>query len=129
MICDQKLNLIFSLSDSSKMVGNDFIIFKHGCGNDSTYHREQTWTRLSWGTPIPPFTVFSDKTRAKMAKPCDNFTFHHVEVEYAGDDSYTYKYETSSDKNVTEEDPEDDLIILKMRLLQFNISDESYKQG
>ena len=58
-----------------------------------------------------------------MSKPCDNFRFHHVEVEYVGDDSYTYKYEESDGKNVTEEDPEDgsNPIILKIRLL--NISD------
>ena len=128
---DQKLNLVLSLSDSSKMESNDFIIFKHGCGNDSTYHKERTWTRSTSYPLIPSnwHTVFSDKTKAKMAKPCDNFTFHHVEVEYVGDDSYTYKYEESDGKNVTEEDPEDgsNPIILKIRLL--NISDESSKQG
>ena len=127
MICDQKLNLIFSLSDSSKMVGNDFIIFKHGCGNDSTYQRGPTGSFTGWTHPFYSY-YWSDKTKAKMAKPCDNFTFHHVEVEYVGDDSYTYKYE-SDDKNVTEENPEDDPIIFKIRSSQLNISDESSKQG
>ena len=66
----------------------------------------------------PTFTGFSDKAKAKMAKPCDNFTFHHVEVEYVGDGSYTYKYEEAADENKTEEHPEDDSnpIIFKIRL-------------
>ena len=125
---DQKLNLVLSLSDSSKMEGNDFIIFKHGCGNDSTYHTG--WT----GWTDPTHTGFSDKAKAKMTKPCDDFTFHHVEVEYVGDESYTYKYEESDDENETEDHPEDDSnpIIFKIRLLRLNISDkhhESSQQG
>ena len=35
-------NDIFRLSESSKMEGNDFIIFKHGCGEDSTFFQNQT---------------------------------------------------------------------------------------
>ena len=105
------------------MEGNDFIIFKHGCGNDSTYPTE--W--IGWTNPT--FTGFSDTAKAKMAKPCDNFTFHHVEVEYVGDESYTYKYEEADDENETEEHPEDDSnpIIFKIRLLPLNNSDGSSK--
>ena len=128
MILDLKLKLVLSLSDSSKMEGNDFIIFKHGCGNDSTYHTG--WT----GWTDPTHTGFSNKAKSKMTKPCDDFTFHHVEVEYVGDESYTYKYEESDDENETEEHPEDDSnpIIFKIRLLRLNISNkhhESSKQG
>ena len=123
--CDSNycLKSIFSLSESTKMEGNDFIIFKHGCGNDSTYGKGWTgWTDHS-------DTGFSDEAKAKMEKPCENFTFYHVEVEYVGDESYTYKYYASDEETQTDKpSPEDDPIIFKIRSLQSNISDESSKQ-
>ena len=42
------------------MDGNDFIIFKHGCGNDSEYTMEEN-NRMS----------FSDESKTKMKKHCD----------------------------------------------------------
>ena len=117
-------NLIFSLSESTKMEGNDFIMFKHGCGDDSTYGKG--WT----GWTDPSNTGFSDEAKAKMEKPCENFTFYHVEVEYVGDESYTYKYEASDEETQTDKPPpEGDPIILKIRSSQSNNSNESSKQG
>ena len=105
------------------MEGNDFIIFKHGCGNDSTYSKKWNgWTDHS-------DTGFSDEAKAKMEKPCENFTFYHVEVEYVGDESYRYKYYASDEETDNDKpSPEDDPIIFKIRSSQSNHSDESSKQ-
>ena len=105
------------------MEGNDFIIFKHGCGNDSTYSKR--WN----GWTDPSDTGFSDEAKAKMEKPCENFTFYHVEVEYVGDESYRYKYYASDEETDNDKpSPEDDPIIFKIRSSQSNHSDESSKQ-
>ena len=58
------------------MEGNDFILFKHGCGNDSTYEME--------------FTV---EAKPRFDKPCENPIFYHVEVEFLGNQSYIYNLE------------------------------------
>ena len=83
------------------MEGNDFILFKHGCGNDSTY--------------IGAYEAgFSDEAKARFDKPCENPIFYHVEVEKP--------HETE-----TEEHPEHDSnpIIFKIRnasLLDWDLS-------
>ena len=61
-----------SLADTPKMEGNDFILFKHACGNDSSY----------MVAPDDPFTELSDEGKERMKTPCENFKFYHVEVEY-----------------------------------------------
>ena len=66
------------------MEGNDFILFKHGCGNDSTY--EMNWAlRLDPGwTPVGP---------------CGNTIFYHVEVEFIGNQSFLYERNPEDDSN------------------------------
>ena len=96
---------ILSLSESTTMEGNDFIIFKHGCGDDSTYH-----------DPSNPLSFSVDEeTRERFETPCENVTFYHVEVEYGGA-SYTYN-------SVSEE--ENNPIIFKIRnatLLEWDLT-------
>ena len=86
------------------MEGNDFIIFKHGCGEDSTYIESYQYE-------------FSDEAEARFDKPCENTIFYHVEVEFLGNQSYIYNYEQPNDETETAEHPEDDSnpIILKIR--------------
>ena len=112
---------MFSLADTTKMEGNDFIIFKHGCGNDSSY--------------LGPNEIeFSVETKARFAKPCDNYTFYHVELEYVGDQSYTFKYEQSDTEDETDEHPENNQtnpIIFKMRnatLLEWGLTDNGKEE-
>ena len=86
------------------MEGNDFILFKHGCGNDSTYFN-------------PWETDFSYEAKERFDKPCENTIFYHVEVEFLGNQSYIYNYEQPNDETETAEHPEDDSnpIIFKIR--------------
>ena len=76
----------FRLSESSKMEGNDFIIFKHGCGNDSEYTMKLSFL----GRPL---TQFSEDSTDKMKEPCKNHIFYHVEVEFIGDQTNTFEYD------------------------------------
>ena len=69
------------------MNGNDFIIFKHGCGNDSVYTMEKN-----------NIHKFSQESEEKMQKHCENHTFYHVEVEFIGDSSNIYEYKESEDE-------------------------------
>ena len=62
-----KLILIFSLTESTKMEANDFIIFKHGCGNDSTYHE-------------PHSIEFSEEAKQRFEKPGENFILIHTRM-------------------------------------------------
>ena len=39
----------------------------------------------------------------KGNKPCENYTFYHVELEYVGGQSYSYQYEQPDDENETGE--------------------------
>ena len=71
------------------MEGNDFIIFKHGCGDDSTYHDPSDWSSFS----------VDEETEERFETPCENVTFYHVEVEYVGDTSYTYNSVSEEEKN------------------------------
>ena len=89
---------MLSLADTMKMEGNDFIIFKHGCGNDSTYHE-------------PGTLEFDEWTKERFDKPCDDFTFYHVELEYVGDQSYIYKYEQPDNDDETDWHPENDSLL------------------
>ena len=66
------------------MKGNDFIMFKHGCGNDSMYVDSPLDLYINW-----------DAER-RFDKPCTNITFHHVEVEYVGNKSFIYNFEDDS---------------------------------
>ena len=78
------------------MEGNDFILFKHGCGNDSTYH---------W-----PFEYeFTDE--AKAGNPCGNIIFYHVEVEFIGNQSYIY----NSLEHLEHPKDDSDPVIFKIR--------------
>ena len=97
------------------MEGNDFIMFKHGCGNDSTYH-----------DPSDYRATFDAETKERFDKPCENFIFYHVEVEYVGNKSFTFQYTPKTDKwyfeylfedHPEEDHPEDDSnpIIFKIR--------------
>ena len=67
------------------MEGNDFILFKHGCGNDSTYERYKY--------------VFNDEAKARFEKPCENTIFYHVEVEFIGNQSFLYEINPEDDSN------------------------------
>merc|ERR1711990_295796 len=63
--------ILFGLGDRNKMDGNDFVLIKHSCGNDSNYgdiHQIE----------------FDKETKERMKTPCDNYTYYHVEVEYIG---------------------------------------------
>ena len=53
------------------MEGNDFILFKPGCGNDSTHHGRYEYE-------------FTDEAKARFENPCGNTIFDHVEVEFIG---------------------------------------------
>ena len=87
------------------MEGNDFIIFKHGCGEDSTFYANETRynckTRnceyTGWHdhdcTETCTETRLTEDAKTKFDKPCENFIFYHVEVEYVGYESFTYDYE------------------------------------
>ena len=72
------------------MEGNDFIIFKHGCGDDSTYH-----------DPSDHWSSFSvdEEMEERFEKPCENVTFYHVEIEHVGDTSYTYNSVLEEENN------------------------------
>ena len=112
--------MIFSLSESTNMEGNDFIIFKHGCGNDSTYHEHHA-------------SEFTDEIINRFNKPCENFIFYHVELEDVGNNSFFYKYEQPDDENETDEQPEDDSnpIVFKMRkatLLEWNLTESGKEE-
>ena len=111
---------MFSLADTMKMEGNDFIIFKHGCGNDSTYLE-------------PDKLEFDEETKKRFAKPCDNYTFYHVELEYVGHQSYIYQYEQPDNEDETDEHPENDSnpIIFKMRkatLLEWDLTESGKEE-
>ena len=81
---------ILSLSESTTMEGNDFIIFKHGCGDDSTYHDPSDhWSSFS----------FDEEMEERFETPCENVTFYHIEIEYVGDTSYTYNSVLEEDNN------------------------------
>ena len=88
------------------MEGNDFIIFKHGCGDDLTYH-----------DPSDPYYFSVDEEmEERFETPCENVTFYHIEIEYVGDTSYTYN-------SVLEE--KNDPIIFKIRnatLLEWDLT-------
>ena len=88
------------------MEGNDFIIFKHGCGDDLTYH-----------DPSDPYYFSVDEEmEERFETPCENVTFYHIEIEYVGDTSYTYS-------SVLEE--KNDPIIFKIRnatLLEWDLT-------
>ena len=73
------------------MYGNDFIIFKHGCGDDSEY----TMAKNVDGTDDR--YKFSEESKTKMKKHCENHIFYHVEVEPIGNYTNTYEYEESED--------------------------------
>ena len=89
------------MSNSTKMEGNDFIIFKHGCGNDSTYLKDpHNIDQMMGGMD------FHEEGKERMKTPCENYTFYHIEVEYVGNQSYISKYEQSDDENETVEHPE-----------------------
>ena len=77
------------------MEGNDFILFKHGCGNDSTYIED-------YGME------FTAEAKARFDKTCENTIFYHVEVEFLGNQSNIYNYEQPDDETETVEHPEDD---------------------
>lgn len=72
------------------MYGNDFILFKHGCGDDSDYTMAK-----QFGQDDP--NKFSEESKAKMKKHCENHIFYHVEVEPLGNSTNTYEYEASED--------------------------------
>ena len=104
------------------MEGNDFILFKHGCGNDSTYEMNLC---------SPP--RFTDEARARFQKPCGNTIFYHVEVEFLGNQSYIYNYEHLNDETETVDHPEDDSnpIIFKIRnatLLDLGLTESSKEE-
>ena len=68
------------------MEGNDFILFKHGCGNDSTYHEPYEYG-------------FTYEAKARFEKPCENTIFYHVEVEFIGNRSFLYEINPEDDSN------------------------------
>ena len=92
------------------MEGNDFIMFKHGCGSDSTYNDRSDYR-----------ATFDAETEERFNKPCENFIFYHVEVEYVGNKSYTFEHTPKTDKwyleYLFEDHPEDNSnpIIFKIR--------------
>ena len=110
----------FSLSDSTKMEGNDFIMFKHACGNDSTYLEANS-------------IAIKEEAKKRFDKPCDNYTFYHVELEYVGDKSNIYKYEQPDDENETDEHPTgpSNPVIFKMRnatLLEWDLTESGKEE-
>ena len=80
------------------MEGNDFILFKHGCGNDSTYHEPYEYG-------------FTDEAKARFEKPCENTIFYHVEVEFIGNQSYIY----NSLEHLEHPKDDSDPVIFKIR--------------
>ena len=80
--------IYFRLSESSKLEGNDFIIFKHGCGNDSEYTMKPSYSNF-----FHPKTQFSEDSTDKMKEPCKNHIFYHVEVEFIGEQTNTFEYD------------------------------------
>ena len=86
---------IFRLSDNSKLEGNDFIIFKHGCGNDSAYTLQVPESNFGPPNPDAVKTEFTDESNEKMKEPCKNHTFYHVEIELLGDQNNTFKNESA----------------------------------
>ena len=137
---------MFRLSDNSKLEGNDFIIFKHGCGNDSEYTLQAPASSFGPPNPDAPKTEFTDESTEKMKEPCKNHTFYHVEVELIGDQNNTFKAEESNDSTEPRlspfgpdfypgvepdiEHPEDDdenpklLKIRKATLLEWDVTDD-----
>ena len=121
------------------MDGNDFIIFKHGCGSDSEYTMEEN-NEMS----------FSDESETKMKKHCEDHIFYHVEVEFIGNSSNTYEFEESEDgplifqgitgpdstdsKPETDLHPEDDEInpkifkIKRATLLEWDLTDNGKEE-
>ena len=80
--------MLFRLSEKDVMDGNDFIIFKHGCGTDSEYTMKENNT----------FSLsFSDESKTKMKKHCEGHIFYHVEVEFIGKSSNAYEFKKSED--------------------------------
>ena len=89
------------------MEGNDFVLFKHGCGNDSTYEN----SRFNGGQITPD-------GKEKFDKPCENFTFYHVDLERFAMTSNSYKYEQpDDDADILEHAEDDDTnpVIFKIR--------------
>ena len=79
------------------MYGNDFIIFKHGCGDDSEY----TMAKNEYDGKDDRYK-FSEESKTKMKKHCENHIFYHVEVEPIGKNTNThiqntFEYEESDD--------------------------------
>ena len=121
------------------MDGNDFIIFKHGCGDDSEYTMQEN-NRMS----------FSDDSKTKMKKHCEDHIFYHVEVEFIGDSSNTYAVlesqrgpsigqgpqdpDLTDSKSETDLHPEDDEInpkifkIKRATLLEWNLTDNGKEE-
>ena len=64
-------------------------MFKHGCGDDSTYH----------DTSDPLSFSIDEETEERFETPCENVTFYHVEIEYVGDTSYTYNSALEEENN------------------------------
>ena len=103
------------------MEGNDFILFKHGCGNDSTYPidhnpacKPHTWTSCR------PYKTreyeITDEEKERFQKPCKNKIFYHVEVEFLGNQSYNYNYEYPNDETETGHPKKDsNPVIFKIR--------------
>ena len=85
----RELTTILRLSDGDKLTGNDFIIFKHGCGGDSNYTMEKGPDGQDDQNKL------SEESKTKMKKHCENHIFYHVEVELIGNSSNTYEYEDS----------------------------------
>ena len=90
------------------MEGNDFIMFKHGCGNDSMYEDPDS----QWD--------IDRQAKQRFDEPCSNLIFYHVEVEYVGKKSFLYKSEDDSNP-----------IIFKMRnatLLDWDLTSSGKEQ-
>ena len=85
------------MNDSPKLEGNDFIIFKHGCGNDSEYTLQVPGSKFGLPNPNAEKTEFTDESTDKMKEPCKNHIFYHVEVEIIGDPSNTFEYDRFND--------------------------------
>ena len=114
------------------MEGNDFILFKHGCGNDSTYPIDHKTTTNSWPYKTCEFEI-TDEEKERFQKPCKNKIFYHVEVEFLGNQSYIYNYEHPNDETETVDHPEDDSnpIIFKIRnatLLDLGLTESSKEE-
>ena len=98
------------------MEGNDFILFKHGCGNDSTYPIDHKTTTNSWPYKTYEFEI-TDEEKERFQKPCESTIFYHVEVEFLGNQSYIYNNDQPNDVTETVDHPEDNPnpIIFKIR--------------